>query len=319
MKPTGSVLVAFEPRFKFRRLALVAILLVLFSSSVVAQIPFAYTNDNGQITITKYLGEGGAVIIPDIIGDLPVTRIGNSAFFQSTWQLTEVTIPNSVLSIGNSAFESCTGLTNVTIGNNVTDIGNDAFAGCALDSIVVPDSVVRVGDRAFFSSTVQWASIGNAVSSIGLGAFAFCSNLKNITIGRGVTSIGDSAFGYCPLEGVYFKGNAPDLPSPFDFEKTIVYYLPGATGWGPTLGGSPVLLWNPTVTLNDPNFGMRAGQFGFTITGTSNLVVVVEASPDPSNPVWTPVATNKLTGGSSTFSQNVDNAATQLYRLRSPL
>ena len=85
-------------------------------------------------------------------------------------------------------------------------------------------------------------------------------------------------------------------------DKAIVYYLPETTGWDSMFGGRPAVLWNPQVLTSDASFGVRAGQFGFTITGTSGLVIVVEASADLANPVWTPVGTNTLTGGSSYFS-----------------
>ena len=84
-------------------------------------------------------------------------------------------------------------------------------------------------------------------------------------------------------------------------------------------GGRPAVLWNPQVLASDASFGVRAGQFGFTITGTSGLVIVVEASADLANPIWTPVGTNTLTGGSSSFSdpQSVNHPA-RFYRIRSP-
>ena len=61
---------------------------------------FNYTINNGTITITGYTGPGGAVTIPDTINGLPVTSIGDCAFYNCT-SLTSVTIPNSVTSIGN--------------------------------------------------------------------------------------------------------------------------------------------------------------------------------------------------------------------------
>jgi hypothetical protein len=73
------------------------------------------------------------------------------------------------------------------------------------------------------------------------------------------------------------------------------------------------------VLASDASFGVRAGQFGFTITGTSGLVIVVEASADLANSIWSPVGTNTLTGGSSYFSDpQWTNHPARFYRLRSP-
>ena len=135
MKPTNSVSASF--------VLLGFAVTVLFAMSATAQTQFSYTNENGQITITGYTGAGGAVIIPDMIDGLPVTRIGDSAFSETS--LTAVVIPNSVTSIGGSAFASCGQLTHVTIGNNVTIIEDRAFMGCGLlAGITVPDNVITI-------------------------------------------------------------------------------------------------------------------------------------------------------------------------------
>ena len=61
------------------------------------------------------------------------------------------TIPNSVTSIGETAFYGCTGLTSVTIGNSVTSIGNQAFNKCSgLTSVTIPNSVTSIGEAAFY-------------------------------------------------------------------------------------------------------------------------------------------------------------------------
>lgn len=65
-------------------------------------------------------------------------------------ELNKLAIPNSVTSIGSSAFCGCSGLTSVTIPDNVTSIGGDAFYGCSsLISITIPNSVTYIGDGAF--------------------------------------------------------------------------------------------------------------------------------------------------------------------------
>ena len=80
--------------------------------------------------------------------DGSVTRIGSYAFERC--DLTSVTIPDSVTSIGDSAFSNCTGLTSVTIGDSVTSIGDSAFSDCTgLTSVTIPDSVTSIGESAF--------------------------------------------------------------------------------------------------------------------------------------------------------------------------
>ncbi len=83
-------------------------------------------------------------------------------------------------------------------------------------------------------------------------------------------------------------------------------------------GGRPSVLWNPMVQTSGSSFGVRTNQFGFNITWASDRIIVVEASADLTNPVWTPLGTNTLTRGSSYFSDSHwTNFSTRIYRLRS--
>ena len=113
--------------------------------------------------------------------------------------VTNLTIPDSVTSIGMSAFYYCGGLTSVTIGNGVTSIGWSAFEGCSgLTSVTIPDSVVNLGDYAFRDcSSLESITIPNSVASIGKGTFYNCGKLATINIPDSVISIGESAFRFC--------------------------------------------------------------------------------------------------------------------------
>ena len=127
-----------------------------------------------------------------------VKTIGYSAFHESV-NLTDITVPNSVTSIGDRAFAGCTGLTSVTLGNGVTSIEDGAFYGCTgLTSITIPDSVTSIGESAFVDCTgLTNVTLGNSVTSIEDEAFYDCSGLTSITIPGSVTSIGDGAFDGC--------------------------------------------------------------------------------------------------------------------------
>ena len=104
-------------------------------------------------------------------------------------------IPNSVTSIGTSAFVECTGLTSIEIPNSVSSIGRSAFYGCGLSSIDIPNSVTTI-ERTAFSECKNLTSvtIPNSVTSIGACAFLNCTNLSGLSIPNSVTSIGSDAF-----------------------------------------------------------------------------------------------------------------------------
>ena len=142
---------------------------------------------------TLVCGINGDVTIPD-----GVEVIAESAFY-AMQGLTSVTIPDSVTSIGSNAFDRCSQLTSVAIGNSVTSIGYCAFQDCSsLTSVTIPYSVTSIGYCAFYGcSGLTSVTIPASVTSIGVGAFAFCSSLTSVTIPAGVTSIGDGAFAYC--------------------------------------------------------------------------------------------------------------------------
>ena len=93
-------------------------------------------------------------------------------------------IPNSVTSIGSSAFDLCYNMTSITIPNSVTSIGNGAFNGCSgLTSINFPASVTSIDDNAFiYCSGLTSITMPNSVTSIGNSAFYGCVNLTSVTV-----------------------------------------------------------------------------------------------------------------------------------------
>ena len=188
--------------------------------------------------IPAYLCEGmyelTSVTIP-----CSVTTIGNSAFSGCSG-LTSVTIPNSVTSIGSETFYRCSGLTTVTIGNSVTSIGESAFEACSgMTSVTIPCSVTTIGNSAFSGCRgLTSVTIPNSVTSIGSKTFYRCSGLTTVTIGNSVASIGYDAFYYSFGSGdtIYSLNPTPPISSsnigPFDdecYKATLFVPIGGKT------------------------------------------------------------------------------------------
>ena len=166
----------------------------------------------GSFTVTDNVITGSSNCAGEAVIPNSVTSIGNSAFYNAT-SLAAITIPNSVTSIGNYAFDLNTSLASVTFESDslLTSIGAYAFGNTSLASITIPNSVTSIGAGAFFNTTsLTSITIPNSVTSIGNGAFNNASALTSIIIPNSVTSIGGYAFyNSTSLTSVTFEGNAP--------------------------------------------------------------------------------------------------------------
>ena len=271
-----------------------------FADRPAVLLPYLYEVVGGGISLFAYAGSNAVEVIPSFIEGKPVTAIESYAFFNCT-SLTSVTIPAGVTSIGDGAFENCTSLASIALPDGVVFIGDAAFFNCAgLTVVTLPDSVTGVGN---------WA-------------FASCDTLTGMTIPAGVTHIGNYAFGYCEdLTGIYFKGDAPGFGwAVFTGSGgAAIYYLPGAAGWSQPVAGRTPVLWNPHVQVGS-GFGFSgAGQFGFTVLGTNNMAVAVEACTNLASAVWSPVSTVTLANGVADFSDAASaHHPARYYRFRMP-
>jgi hypothetical protein len=181
---------------------------------------YSYRSLTLTVTITGYTGTGGNVTIPAEIEGMPITAIKDGAWNNGVFynkQLTGVTIPDSVISIGNYAFYR-NQLTSVTIGNNVISIGDYAFGDYyvenrnPLTSVIIPDSVTSIGNSAFANNQLTDVIIGNSVTSIGDSAFSG-NQLTSVIIPDSVISIGDEAFYLNKLTTVTIGNNVTSIGS----------------------------------------------------------------------------------------------------------
>lgn len=149
----------------------------VFSENKVSPVTdFEFVKENGSVKIIRYIGSQDTVVIPERIDDLPVKYIAENAF--SGTFITTAVIPESVISIGESAFMDCSMLKEVIILDSVEKIGDCCFKNCvSLEKITFSKNLKYIGDEAF----------------------AYCSKLKVIDIPEGVTEIGSGAFRNNPL------------------------------------------------------------------------------------------------------------------------
>ncbi len=140
-----------------------------------------------------------------------IVSIEPNAFFRCS-ELQSVTIPNSIITIGEDAFADCISLTSIEIPNSVTSIGTDAFNGCSkLTTINIPDNLSNIDIRTFSGCvSLTTIDIPSSVTSIGFGAFYNCSSLTSLTLPNGDMTIGPRAFWGCTgLKNVYCLNGVP--------------------------------------------------------------------------------------------------------------
>ena len=176
----------------------ISVVLICFALTGMAQITFTagdlnyqVNQDGVSVTVTghvlSYENATGPLIIPESVNnegvDYTVTAIGNAAFLYYFY-LTSLTLPNSLVTIGNTAFGYCSGFTG---------------------DLIIPNSVVTIEESAFFTcySFDGDFVLGNSVTTIGDGAFNSCDGLHGIlNIPSSVESIGSMAFRYCNFSGM---------------------------------------------------------------------------------------------------------------------
>lgn len=150
-----------------------------------------------------------AAYVKKIVIEEGVTSVGAYAFYGDFAGVTEIILPDSLVTIGSHSFEDCKNVTELNFGSKLESIGAYAFISCGLTgTLTLPDSLKTISTSAFQGSRGLTAlDLGDGLEYIGIYAFGGCSGLTgSVTIPAGVTWIGEDAFNFCSgLEEIRFE------------------------------------------------------------------------------------------------------------------
>lgn len=188
---------------------------------------FKFNVYSSYVEITQYIGESTDVVIPDTLADKPVLSIIEKCFEYND-KITSVTIADSVIRIGGSAFASCTSLTKLVLPNKIKSIPGGLCNGCtSLTDVNIPSSVMTICGSAFANcSAFKKIVIPRTITYLEDGAFSGCENVEEIIIYDGGfvengvlvkmnnLKVGSGAFAWCTsLKKVVVPASVKEIES----------------------------------------------------------------------------------------------------------
>ena len=168
---------------------------------------FEYTLSGNEAVITGYSGSSSVITIPTSVSGYKVTGIESYAFENSN--MTTLTIPSTITSIGYRAFYNCQKLSSIYFNaancSNCGSSGTFYNAGQSAPSLTVTfgNGVKRIPANLFYvSSFTNYAKVtsvvmSNTIQEIGNGAFEYCCSMQKVTWSTAVVTIGEYAFSEC--------------------------------------------------------------------------------------------------------------------------
>lgn len=173
----------------------------------------AHTNDE-SVVIPETVNYNNRTYTVTMIGDGDSTYSNGSCSFSS--KLKSILLPNSIVTINNYCFSKCYSLTEINIPNSVTAIGDVAFQYCGLTSLVIPESIKKIGNGAFYGNShlMEVFFLGSEKPKIRSNAFDYCHSALTL---------------YVPNKETY--GNASNMVQYVSFPTSTYAY----TGMAPKL------------------------------------------------------------------------------------
>ena len=241
-----------------------------------------------------------------------ITYVGTWAF-RDCAELTSVSLPTTLETMGADVFMYCTGLTSVTIPAGVTSIGGDFFLGCtSLKSVTLPDSLRDIGGCTFmYCTSLTSVRLPATLLSISWQMFKDCKSLTSLTIPRSVVNVMQDAFSGCTaLKNVTYTGTAADWKA-----LTIYSGNEALTRANVRCTGSTVLT-APTLTLSVSKKGQPTLKWNAVSGAAGYQIWCSYDSGDRTGP-WYHWLTN-LDKGTASFTDDreLEKGRTYTYKVR---
>ena len=250
--------------------------------------------------------------IKKVVVEKGITYVGTWAFYDCS-EMTSVSLPTTLETMGASVFMDCTSLTSVTIPAGVTSIGGDFFYGCAsLKSVTLPDSLWDVGGCTFMDcASLTSVRLPATLLSISWQMFKDCKSLTSLTIPRSVVDVKQDAFSGCTaLKNVTYTGTTADWKA-----LTIYSGNEALTRANVRCTGSTVLT-APTLTLSVSKKGQPTLKWS-AVSGAAGYQIWCSYDSGDGTGPWYYRLTN-LDKGTASFTDDreLEKGRTYTYKVR---
>ena len=250
--------------------------------------------------------------IKKVVVEKGITYVGTRAFYDCS-EMTSVSLPTTLETMGADVFMYCTGLTSVTIPDGVTFISGDFFRGCtSLKSVTLPDSLRETGGCTFmYCTSLTSVRLPATLLSISWQMFKDCKSLTSLTIPRSVVNVKQDAFSGCTaLKNVTYTGTTADWKA-----LTIYSGNEALTRANVRCTGSTVLT-APTLTLSVSKKGQPTLKWS-AVSGAAGYQLWCSYDSGDGTGPWYHWLTN-LDKGTASFTDDreLEKGRTYTYKVR---
>lgn len=205
----------YEKKIKNTLLYLLPLLILAFLF-LLNPIVFSTAADDGSCGKSlEWELDGGHLIISGSGDMTEYTEENLPPWFESRKDISVITLPDGLTSIGKFAFYECTSVKGISLPSTLTAIGDWSFAKCRnLEYVNAPASLKSIGESAFQEcESLTTLRLSEGITTIKDRAFYMCSSLRSMTVPSSVTEFGTAVFAWCDgLIYLDFKAQITSLP-----------------------------------------------------------------------------------------------------------